>query len=47
MNKNGITGLHEIFLTRITGLKDPIRSPGIIYRRLRVSAPQASFWLAH
>ena len=47
MNKNGITGLHEIFLTRITGLKDPIRSPDIIYRRLRVSASQASFWLAH
>ena len=47
MNKNGITGLNEISLTWITGLKDPIRDPDIIYRRLRVSATQASFWLAH
>ena len=36
------------FRVGITGLKNPIGDPHIIiYRLLRVSATQASFWLAH
>ena len=35
------------FWVGITGLKNPIGDPHIIYRLLRVSATEASFWLAH
>ena len=45
-NKNGITGLHKI-VGGDYGIEEPHWVPSYNIQLLRVSAAQASFWLAH